>query len=334
MIWLTFDVGTTNLRCYLVQDQKVLAQAKRNIGVRITALTGNTDALQTGMKEALQECLKITGHSMKTIQGVVASGMITSNLGLYEIPHLEAPVGITQLAARCIPYIFEAICPIPIWFIPGIRNPGNYKDGTVGLEAIDFMRGEETESLGALAMTGISGPVLFISPGSHTKYVWIDGQNRISHSLTTLGGELLWAISKDTILSSSLSENLVESVQEEFLYKGMDSCTQYGLTRTCFMVRALHLFTQADANARANFLYGAILQEEWQAWQSIGKGFTGQILIGGRKILRELFYSALLRKGIKRDRIDILKEEQAEACTAIGALLIMGKRKINMAEKW
>lgn len=326
MIWLTFDVGTTNLRCFLVQDRKILVQAKRNVGVRITALTGNTDALQKGMKEALQECLVRSGFSMEAIYGVAASGMITSNLGLLEILHLEAPVGIEQLAQGIKTFLFEAICPIPIRFIPGVRNPVNFQEEVLNLESIDFMRGEETESLGALAMTGITGPLLFISPGSHSKYVWMDDQNRISHSRTTLSGELMWAISKDTILSGSLSENLVESVQEEFLYKGMDSCARYGFTRTCFMVRALHLFTRSNINERANFLYGAILQEEWLALQSIEDCFSGQILIGGRKILRELCCSALLRKGIKQDQMTTLTEEQAENCTATGAWNIMEER--------
>ena len=45
---LTIDTGTTNTRVTVWTDGEVVAQAARQVGVRDTAITGNTKKLEDG----------------------------------------------------------------------------------------------------------------------------------------------------------------------------------------------------------------------------------------------------------------------------------------------
>ena len=73
---------------------------------------------------------------------ILASGMITSEFGLYELPHLTAPAGIKELHDSMAEVSFPEISPIPFVFIRGIKvNSDKLCD-------FDMMRGEETELVG------------------------------------------------------------------------------------------------------------------------------------------------------------------------------------------
>ena len=71
---------------------------------------------------------------------------ITSELGLCEIPHLEAPVGTNDLAANLVKTQISGIIDsnIPWYFIPGIKNKFDLNDSyEKQMVKFDFMRGEE-----------------------------------------------------------------------------------------------------------------------------------------------------------------------------------------------
>ncbi len=95
---ITIDTGTTNTRVVLWQHGDVTAMAKQPVGVRDTAITGS----KTKLKQAIKLCIDsvLAEQQITSTENIiaVASGMITSNLGLVEIPHLTAPVGLSDLA--------------------------------------------------------------------------------------------------------------------------------------------------------------------------------------------------------------------------------------------
>src|SRR6218665_930720 len=150
------------------------------------------------------------------------------------------------------------LCGRAIWFVPGVRNPV----ADVGLhdcEAMDMMRGEEAETMGLIERLKIAAPALIVLPGSHTKFVLLDAQQRIANCVTTLSGELLQVITHDTIVADSLGSDFADRIEPEMLFAGARSARSLGLGRACFMVRTLGQFTRHDRNARANFLLGAVL---------------------------------------------------------------------------
>ena len=291
---------------------------KMNAGVRVTAIDGNNLRLKQSLKEAIDASLKKAGRSLEKVEAILASGMITSNLGLIEIPHLTAPVGIAELAEGIVAKRFSEIVDQPIYFIPGVKNAVENDDwGSV--ENLDMMRGEEAESLGAGILQGIRDEFVFISPGSHTKFVFIDEEQRIQSCCTTLTGELLAAISGNTILADSLSDDLIQRIEPRFIKMGIDAAKKCGLTKACFQVRVLDTLRETTENERANYLAGALAYNDILALLSRVKA-NGYVMIGGNPILQKLYEQALLFLGWSSEKICLLNKsatEQASSALAI-----------------
>ena len=118
----------------------------------------------------------------------VAYGMITSDMGLLEIPHVPAPARPPICATRCARRRFPEIAPFPIHFIPGVRNFA----GPVDLDnfgMMDMMRGEETEAVGLFKLLESETSAMFILPGSHNKFVAMSAEGKILGCMTSISGE-------------------------------------------------------------------------------------------------------------------------------------------------
>lgn len=255
---LTIDSGTTNTRISLWQDGQVISVAAAQVGVRDSAISGSRTALADAVRDTIAVALAQAGVKPNEVGLVLASGMITSNLGLHELAHVRAPAGLAELAAGMVSVAMPAIFAQPIWFVPGVRNDVD-NIGLHNCEAMDVMRGEEVEAMGLIERLGIQGPAMLILPGSHSKFVCIDEQNRITGCVTTLSGELLQVITHNTLLADSLERDFATEIQPEMLLAGAALAKRIGLGRACFNVRILDQFTIYQRNDRANFLLGAVL---------------------------------------------------------------------------
>lgn len=264
MYIITIDTGTTNTRVCAWHNERLLAEAARPVGVRDTAISGSTEILMKGVSDAVHDARRQANIPADEKVVFLSAGMITSNVGLHEIPHLLAPAGVNELATGMVSAQLPAITDEPIWFVPGIRNH-NAAVTLDNAEQMDMMRGEETEAIGVLASLDISGPALIILPGSHSKFVKIDASNRIEGCVTTIGGELLDVITRHTILASSLNQQFAQEIDTPALLQGANQCLQTGLSRTCFSVRVLDMFSELTQNQKANVLLGAVLQDDLQA---------------------------------------------------------------------
>src|SRR5690606_13755911 len=97
------------------------------------------------------------------------------NLGLYEIPHITAPVTVDDFARSSKVVVMEEFFNIPCIFVPGMSN--DVADTSNPLEAInqfDVMRGDEVESIGLMNQLDLHGKGILVLPGSHTKFVIVD----------------------------------------------------------------------------------------------------------------------------------------------------------------
>ena len=95
---ITIDAGTTNTRTLLWRDGAVIAQASQEIGVRNTAIDGHNGALKQALRDSIATVQSQAAITSAEVGLVLASGMITSPMGVKEIPHLPAPAGLAQLA--------------------------------------------------------------------------------------------------------------------------------------------------------------------------------------------------------------------------------------------
>src|ERR1035437_8830073 len=232
MLIITIDSGTSNTRAKLWQDGRLLAKSFAEVGVRDTVISGSRQKLQMGVRQAILEAAQTAGIDIREVGLILASGMITSNVGLCEVPHVIAPAGIKN-------------------------NVGAVDLSTY--EAMDIMRGEEVETFGLIEQLKLQGPAIFVLPGSHSKFISIDVGNRVTACLTTLAGELLDIITGHTILAGALGRSFAQEFDELMLLEGARCAKRVGLGRACFSVRILELFSATNANQRANFLLGAVL---------------------------------------------------------------------------
>lgn len=95
---LTIDAGTTNTRTLLWRAGAVVAQAQLETGVRNTAIDGHNGALKQALRDTIASVLASAGIAPSAVDLALASGMISSPMGVQEVAHLPAPAGLAQLA--------------------------------------------------------------------------------------------------------------------------------------------------------------------------------------------------------------------------------------------
>ncbi len=314
MKYISIDIGTTNTRVRLIDNDNIIRAYKEQVGVRDTTLTGSKKKIKAVVKKGIEECL-INVDRINEIK-IIASGMCTSNLGLLEIPHLNTPVSVEDLANHMIKETFVDIIDGPIYFVPGVKN------NTDDVERIDMMRGEEVEAFGALHLLEIEDNVLFVSPGSHTKFVFINNRE-IEKCSTTLTGEILWALANHTILSNSISSEMISSIDEEFILKGINSAKDYGFSKCCFMIRIMDTYANTTSNQRANFLAGAICYYDILSVSDDLKDNELDIIISGPEMLRQLYFCTFKLLGYDDKKIKLMSSEMVDKASSVGGIKIL-----------
>ena len=205
---VTIDCGTTNSRVYVVDEGGVMiARASKRVGVKDTAIQGSNRLLKDALKELIDEALEEAGLLPSDVRCILSSGMISSELGLFVIPHLWAPCPLSSLADNLSRVRCDEVFPegVPVYIVPGIKNP--YDAGSVSMrdvEGLDFMRGEEAQIAGLLAEEAEGRPTLVTILSSHTKFVPVDEKQTILGSVTTLSGQLYDALLKETFVGKSV----------------------------------------------------------------------------------------------------------------------------------
>ena len=265
---ITLDTGTTNTRASLWhRNGRFLGEEKRRAGVRNTAIDGNNSYLKKETALCLRELTEKYSVSFGQVAGVFASGMITSNVGLLEVPHLTAPAGAADFADTVVRAELPELCPVPIYFIRGLKNDlPDWKK----LDKMDIMRGEETETLALLQDYPAGTPYVFILPGSHTKFVFVNEKKEITGCLTTLSGELLETVTRNTILADSVERSFVtkETYGKDAVLKGYRAAEEQGFGRAAFSTRIYRMFgneEERESAWTAGFLLGTVLWNDVRA---------------------------------------------------------------------
>lgn len=329
--FITIDGGTTNTRAALWKGEQIIAVSAREVGVRNTAITDSDSPLKLAVRECLSDVLAKASDLEKKpvtygeLKGIAASGMLTSNVGLVEIPHCTAPVTARELSRQIQSAALEDICPLPISFIPGVKN--NISPITAdNFDQMDMMRGEEVEAFAVWKEMNIQEASLIVLPGSHTKFVALDASGAITGCLTTINGELLSAITKNTILASSVNGQFVseKDYDEELVKKGAALAKKTGLGRACFSGRILNTFVMKQPMQIANFLLGAVLQGDLDALSnSSALAVTPEthIIIAGKNPLRRALYDLLTASG-SFHQVSCYEPKKDRPLSAIGAKML------------
>lgn len=269
--YIIIDCGTTNLRVTLLDGQKQPVDTVRaDGGVRHTAIDGDNSRLRRTLRDAIAALIEKNGLAPGGVLRCVAYGMITSNMGLLEISHVPAPASRDALRAAVQEHMFADVAPFPIAFIPGVRNFG----GAVTMDnysRMDMMRGEETEAVGLHRLLAPKGPAIFVLPGSHNKFVSMGADGEILGCMTSISGELLDAITHDTILADAVGRSFVtaEGYMPDMACEGAWECAHSGLGRAAFSARILQTLGGRSREAVQSYLLGAVLAQDVQALGSL-----------------------------------------------------------------
>lgn len=326
---ILIDSGTTNsrLRLYEQTSCKVLDTEKIQIGVKDTAISGSNNNLKAQLKIGIERLLFRNQLNPSNIKYIGASGMITSNLGIYEVPHVSSPAGICDFAKYSKIAKLEEFLYIPCIFIPGMKNSVSLSETENLVSSInhfDVMRGEEVESFGLLKQFDVKGKGIIVLPGSHTKFVAVGANKELLYCISTLGGETLQAIQRQTILSDSMNSSLIENIDEKMLESGYEAAKQLGLTRSFYHIRLLDLFSDLDENQRANYFAGSVIYNDLQALSQSLEDIdeVDWMIIGGANPLRKAF-THLIRYMNNKWNIFEACDQQVELSLVFGATDIL-----------
>lgn len=333
---VTIDSGTTNTRVMLWDRNNHMAAIRRiETGARLSAIDGNNKRLKQGVREGILGVLQDAGVGWKEVEQVIASGMITSNAGLVEIPHIRTPAGAEELAANGVEALMGDVCPLSILFIPGICNRENGVSRKNSLiqnhfEEMDMMRGEEVESIALIRHFPKNREYLLVLPGSHTKFVAVNQRGQLTGCLTTISGELVSAVTYHTIISGSVGRELVkpDCYDREMCLMGYGIAAKTGLGRACFSTRILDTFLVHDSQKLASYLLGAVLQSDLAAVKSsqVLQGDRGRtVIVSGRNPIRRALVDLFRQDGYFTDVREFVPSDDFPL-SAEGAFMIAGLR--------
>jgi 2-dehydro-3-deoxygalactonokinase len=187
---------------------------------------------------------------------------------------------------------------------------------------VDFMRGEETQMAGLMKLyPELPLPIIAVVLSSHTKYISINVEKKITGSCTTISGQIFDAIKDYTSVGKSIispdgteDDDFFEPSVIEAAY---DSTLHAGFLRTLMMPRFLEVLLKEPWHIRRQFIDATIVAEDLRAVNdfdllNLPKKATF-VLIGYKrrckifKYLLQKFYGITEVKEIfEKDEVDML----------------------------
>ncbi len=193
-VYIAGDWGTTNLRLSLVDSIDGHCIAK-SAGPGIGAISSDAIAdMLDGMTEAW-----VHDYGVKR---AVLCGMVGSNIGWTDAGYVDCPLPLEQLQRQ---FVETSSTNLQVSIVPGIRcrNP---------IGAVDIMRGEETQLLGALSKNPnlYEGNQLVCMPGTHSKWVFMQ-DSVVENFTTSVSGELFSILAKHSVLARGAEPDYLSS---------------------------------------------------------------------------------------------------------------------------
>ena len=302
--YITVDSGTTNTRVSLVCGGKVTDCEKFNMGAR--ACADDRELFEKTLSVAIKDVLLRNSLCEGDVEKILASGMITSEMGLCPLEHIKIPAGIKELKNSMKEVLFENISTVPFVFVRGVKKEGET------FEEFDVMRGEESELMGSERG---EGECVYMLMGSHSKIIKTDAEGKIIDFCTMLTGEMGESVAKGTILKNSLI--LGEELDKEALKKGYEFCKENGMSQAFFKVRVLKNFMNKSDKEVYSFYMGALLCGECEY---ILRKNPPSVVVGGNRHLKDALYILLCEYA--RSNVRKMTEEEVDFSTSAGLVKI------------
>jgi len=272
--FIAVDWGTTNRRAYRIDgsgncvaefedDRGILSLSKAEFPAAVEAIRSRLGDLP-----------------------LLLAGMIGSANGWVEAPYVSCPAGVDDLAAHLI-WLDDSKAAI----VPGLS--------LVGEGRADVMRGEEVQIFGAHS-AGLIPPACFVChPGTHNKWIRLDG-GRVASFRTVMTGEFFNLLREHGVLADLIGADV--SPDEAFrsgVRRGLEGGT---LTAELFTVRARVLLGDLERSDAASFTSGLLIGADVRL--GLGMVQDAELIVMGRPELTGLYAAALAEAGRTASEVD------------------------------
>jgi 2-dehydro-3-deoxygalactonokinase len=235
------DWGTSRLRLFLCDEA----------GEALDSTSGPGVADATGQFAHLLESLIAPWVELNGTLPAVLSGMVGSSIGWTQTPYIPCPAKPEQIADSCV-----SLCD-SVYIVPGLSCHNRF-------DAPDFLRGEETQILGALQLVPAlrSGHWLLCLPGTHTKWAVLQ-HGVVREFLTAPTGELFAVLREDSVLVGKHAGD-ARSDSEAFI-QGLaqfNAFPEAQLVHRLFECRSRQLHGNFAAAAAAGYLSGLLVASD------------------------------------------------------------------------
>jgi 2-dehydro-3-deoxygalactonokinase len=282
---ISCDWGTSAFRLRAVEDPsgKIVASVRSDYGIAAAFSDWQRSELPEPQRAGFYRSILYGAiddlqrqHSLDLYGAtILLSGMVTSSLGIQELPYHPLPFDVSGVDLR--PTLLPATMDFPhtILLIPGIRSHD------------DVMRGEETQLIGCRPANGKEERI-FIFPGTHSKHITVR-EGRALAFTTYMTGEFFSLLAQRSLLAASVARPSSPGVTTAF-YAGIDAAREGSILHGAFRVRTNQLLKKLAKEENFQFLSGLLIGEELRtvAHQSVTLVSSGPLLSSYQAALQYL----------------------------------------------
>lgn len=269
---IAVDWGTSAFRAYLLDGTGAVRERHESAGGILRVRGGDFAA---ALLAEIGEWLAREPGAL-----VIMSGMITSRQGWREVPYVECPAGLDDIAGG-----LERVDwgEGEGWLVPGLVDES--RD-----DLPDVMRGEEAQVLGALPRLS-DGSGLVCLPGTHSKWVRVQ-EGAIQSFATYMTGEVYDLLQGHSILSRLMTKGAV--TPDRWFLEGVAQTQEGGLLNRLFTARSRVLAGDLPETEVRSYLSGLLIGDELA---SAVTAADSEVFLIGAPALVALYEAALGKLG-------------------------------------
>lgn len=184
---------------------------------------------------------------------VILAGMVGSRQGWREVPYVDCPATLSDIARGMVKIDAAGLAERHIWIAPGLKDRS--EDGV-----FDVLRGEETQLCGLMQRVDATQTHLVCMPGTHSKWVRIEG-SRIERFHTAMTGEIFDVLRKHSVLGRLMTAG--NELDPQAFMQGVERARhEGGLLHHLFSVRTAGLMDVLQGEQLASYLSGLLIGHE------------------------------------------------------------------------
>ena len=291
------DWGTSHLRLSLCDAAGHLLESRTGPGA--AAVAGGDLGRDGGRERAFAQAFASLAAHWDQNYGelpAVLCGMVGSSIGWTQAPYVTCPARPEQIVEACV-----AVREGRVHIVPGLSCHNR-------LDAPDFMRGEETQILGALQLAPAlrSGSRLLCLPGTHTK--WAAVQDGVVREFLTAPTGELYAVLCDHSVLVRKPASAAHALDTQAFQQGLAQFGEFPhaqLLHRLFECRGRQLAGELEAAVADAFLSGLLIGSDVHgALGLLSDGKPAPVHLIGSAQLTRLYALALGAQGCESIEVD------------------------------